>query len=372
MGESQGNKNIQSEKTSRLRDSMTTFNRFTWIICAGALGALTACGGTSEDANTSDSGSASDGQSSTTSEPSTSGGGNSGTTEGETTITGGETTANDNNTTTDATTTGAFTCPLTEPAVGSACAQNGQLCQFENCVAPAYRDDHDLMCVQGAWAITGLTTCELTGTECPNALPYRGQACDPAATPGPCTSIDACGAQRALYCAAGIWDYADADSLVPASTSATVGSATVGSTSTTGAIPPAQCPVNPPVLGTTCCPTDYPQWCDYSTSSSTVVVTSSGTTTTGATTTGAITTGVTTTGATTTAATTTGAVATSTSGSSTVVAVAAAATAVGTAVSTTGLPTGTTGATTGVVPLPTAQCVACGANMLWELSTLCP
>lgn len=234
-----------------------------WLIVAGGflIWNATACSGETEtSANSASSETSSGSGGSADSGTGGDGSGGDGTTSadsaGENTGTGG---------------TNSGSCPSLEPAVGSSCASEGEQCAFVNCVAPDYRDDHTLTCLNGAWALSAEVVCEEEADQCPASPPVRGRACDEATTPGPCTAVDACGSAQLAYCTNGVWVYeapdGDADRIAPAAGGATVvGTAAPTGSATTGAVPEPElpeCPLNPPVLGSPCCPSDYPALCDY-------------------------------------------------------------------------------------------------------------
>jgi hypothetical protein len=161
-------------------------------------------------------------------------------------------------------------CPSIEPAIGAGCSEDGQSCVFVNCAAPDYRDDHTLSCFNGAWALIEEVVCDAEPTSCPATAPVRGQACDAATTPGPCTVLNACGVAELAYCMDGSWEFGSAedraDPIIPGTGGATGSAVAVA---TTGGIPELpECPVNPPTLGAACCPADYPDTCDYGTAGS--------------------------------------------------------------------------------------------------------
>ena len=191
-------------------------------------------------------------------------GGTEATSDGDTTTTG-----NGNNAAVTATTspgfgttgTGGTTgsgCPGVEPPPTSNCPLEGQSCAYVNCYAPNYRDDHTLTCRAGAWVVTADTKCETPQGTCPASLPAVGTLCNPALTPGPCNFIDACGALRSRACVAGLWQEAATGDGAPAPGAG-------GTTSTTGSgvSAPPSCPNVRPSLGSSCCPSLYPPWCDY-------------------------------------------------------------------------------------------------------------
>ena len=235
--------------------------------------------------------------------------------------------------------TASGSCPSVEPALGASCAPDAQSCLFINCVAPDYRDDHELTCVNGAWALTREAVCDEVAVACPPSTPVRGQACNAAETPGPCTTFDACGSVQLAYCTMGAWQYQTddgADRIAPASG--------VGGSGTTGAMPdpiPAECPLAAPTLGTPCCPSNHPPVCDYGSGGS------SGDSEFGA---------------------PVPAAGGASSGDAGTVQSVALATTVGMG------GTSTSGAGgSGMAGSPSvAECVTCGAEMVWEASDECP
>jgi len=211
-----------------------------WMAIAGGLWlwAVVACSGTTETSGNSEGPGAGSGGESGASDTANSGqaGGTSGTT--------------------------SPYCPGIEPSIGASCAPEGVQCSFANCMAPDFRDGHTVKCVEGLWALTAEMFCDQEPSDCPALLPMVGYVCDSAATPGPCTTLDACGSAHLAYCSNGAWTF-DApdgaeDRAAPASGGA--GSATVAS-ATTGVT--TQCPVSAPVIGSPCCPTQVPGMCYY-------------------------------------------------------------------------------------------------------------
>jgi len=148
--------------------------------------------------------------------------------------------------------TGNTTCPTFEPAPGASCTDEGTSCEFTNCVAPDFRNDHTLTCVDGAWVLADEVEC-LPG--CPETTPVIGDSCDETATPGPCPVTNACGTAYA-YCSAGEWSL-QASGRVPMPDPNPDGAG--GSSSIIALI----CPNPAPALGSACCPSRYPTFCDY-------------------------------------------------------------------------------------------------------------
>jgi len=226
---------------------------------AACLGLAFACGGTTEadshgdmtDGPTTDSGPTNSGGNG----PVTTGGGNGG---------GGN----------GPVTTGVVSnCPSLEPAEGSGCAVDAQVCDYANCTAPDYRDAHTLVCSQGAWQLTELERCDNVPTTCPPSI-TRGAYCDLPEGSGPCSVVDACGAVRSTYCTNGIWEYGsgtgeDAAPIIPPG-SGGAGTGPSSATVTTSPPPEPKCPEIIPEWGTACCPADYPPVCDWTLTSSNI------------------------------------------------------------------------------------------------------
>lgn len=326
-----------------------------WLAIAGGLFIWSgfACSGQTESGTNLDSSSA-DGSSS---EDSGSGTGGSGTT-------GNDTTSEDTSGQSSGTGgTNSASCPSVEPAVGSSCSPSAQSCSFINCVAPDYRDDHVMACINGAWALTSEVICDADPLPCPSSLPAQGQACDAASTPGPCSALDACGVVQFAYCTTGVWEFQSSDGAEDRAAPApgTGGATVVGTaTATTGADIPVQepvCPANPPTLGAACCPASFPEYCDYGAGGA------GGNSGFGAPAPG---------------------VGGATSGDASAV---ASSTAVGSftatvTVTTTGATTGSSstggsgmsgsgGSGSGGSP-PVVECVVCSENLVWEASDVCP
>ncbi|HEU5077019.1 MAG TPA: hypothetical protein VFU02_22670 [Polyangiaceae bacterium] len=136
--------------------------------------------------------------------------------------------------------TSPVSCPDVEPPLGASCADAGLSCTFINCVAPSYRNDHTLACVQGAWALASEIECL---PNCPDTPPVIGGACQMQETPGPCQVENSCGMTEA-YCVEGVW------SLEPSKAAPDV---PVVST----------CPEKAPALYSDCCPAQTPVSCQY-------------------------------------------------------------------------------------------------------------
>lgn len=236
------------------------------------LGLVLACGGTTESHSNDDS--ADDGP--TTDGPTTDGGPSNGgpVTTGGAVTTGGPVTTSGPVTTGGPTTAGGNggsgggdnDCPSVEPAPGSGCSEPSQICSYPNCVAPDYRNGHDLECINGAWSVGSETVCDDVPLECPPNV-YLGASCDVPEGTGPCTVYDACGTFRQVYCTAGYWQYGPVgeDAAPPPDGGGGAGNAGTGpsGTFTSGPIPAPTCPEFPPTPGQACCPADYPAYCDY-------------------------------------------------------------------------------------------------------------
>src|SRR5690606_15891160 len=142
-------------------------------------------------------------------------------------------------------------CPSVEPARGSSCSADGQVCIYENCGAPEYRDGHELTCLNGAWTVVGETRCEDVPIERPPNV-YLGAYCGAPEGTGPCTVYDACGFFREVYCTNGYWQLPKDDEGAAPPDGFGGGSA-VGTapsaTSATSAGPLPQCPSYPPTEG---------------------------------------------------------------------------------------------------------------------------
>lgn len=349
----------------------TTVKTSTWLTIASGLmlwGAFACSGETKSSVNTSDSsiaggGGEGGGPSSisgtggngTGGDPSSGGDtGTGGDTSGQITGTGG---------------TDSGSCPSIEPAIGASCEFDGQRCPFVNCEAPDYRDDHTLTCFDGAWALTAEVICDEEPSSCPATPPVRGQACDSDATPGPCTAIDACGGVQLAYCEGNVWTFeandGDSEPIAPGVGGASAVSTAVATTGITPELP--ECPINPPTLGTSCCPADYPEVCDYGSGSGSsnfgVPAPAAG----GASSTDAAATTVVTSMAASTVVT--GSVTSGTTGSLVTGGTVTGGTVSGTTVTGTTV-TGTT--TTGAGGGPSGGCLACGPDMVWEESSSCP
>ena len=148
--------------------------------------------------------------------------------------------------------TGGTSCPNVEPAPGASCTDEGISCEFTNCVAPNFRNDHTLTCVDGAWVLADEVQC-LPG--CPETPPVIGDTCDAAATPGPCPVTNACGTSYA-YCSSGEWSLQSSDR-APIPNPGPNGAG--GSSDIIALI----CPNPAPAVGSDCCPSQYPSICDY-------------------------------------------------------------------------------------------------------------
>lgn len=159
-------------------------------------------------------------------------------------------------------------CPSIEPAEGSGCADVDMVCSYANCSAPDYRDGHVLQCTDGAWLLVGTEPCTAP-EECPPYL-YLGSYCGPPESQGPCPYYDACGDVHDAYCVDHYWQPGAAaeDAAPPGGGGASSAAATAISATITTGPPPVQCPAYPPYQGSACCPTNYPEFCDYSESGS--------------------------------------------------------------------------------------------------------
>lgn len=135
----------------------------------------------------------------------------------------------------------------------------GEVCQYINCLEPGDRDDHQLMCQMGAWVLTSTRRCEQAA--CPPGGPTLGGYCDSTVSPGPCTAIDACGFARQLSCINDTWQADAEDSDVPQGAGGASGELPLPDTS--GGVSPLVCPDYPPYWGSSCCPDNFPDVCDY-------------------------------------------------------------------------------------------------------------
>jgi hypothetical protein len=162
--------------------------------------------------------------------------------------------------------TTSASCPSVQPAVYSSCSVEQASCTYINCVAPNYRNDRVMLCVNGTWTLGSEEQCETEPTSCPATTIRAGQGCDSEVTPGPCSAIDACGGIQAAYCSEGVWSYdvARIERLVPATGDVGPVGTAMGTTTTSGGTPPPpECPLDPPTLGAACCPANHPALCDY-------------------------------------------------------------------------------------------------------------
>ncbi len=234
--------------------------RLTWAQTLGAcslcLGLLVACGGTTSPGSGTAAGSNITGDI-------TSSGSHTTTGSFDTTTGSFDTTTGSFDTTTGSS-SGITDCPSVEPPVYSSCSTENQACGYSNCVAPDYRDAHVLQCYAGAWQLAGSEPCTAPN-ECPpyvrllDACGYEGWQ----GSLGPCIVYDACGAHEA-YCRDGSWQ---TDEAAPDGDGGEGGADGVG-TVTTGPAPVPQCPPFPLYEGSSCCPSDVPAYCDYSSSGS--------------------------------------------------------------------------------------------------------
>lgn len=154
--------------------------------------------------------------------------------------------------TTDGGTAGA-SCPNFEPAPGASCPDEGVSCAFTNCVEPNFRNDHTLTCQDGAWVLTDEVEC-LPG--CPEMPAVIGGFCDPIATPGPCPTPNPCGTAYAYCSEEGQWS-------LPASDRAPEPNPGPNGAGGASDIIALICPDTAPTLGSDCCPSQYPNICDY-------------------------------------------------------------------------------------------------------------
>lgn len=151
-------------------------------------------------------------------------------------------------------------CPSFEPAEGTGCTADGQMCAFKNCQAPDYRDYHELTCKGGAWQQTAVNACPFVES-CPAVPPLVGSGCDPFVTPGPCVAEDPCGATYEAVCLYGAWQKTDnQDSDRPGTDG---GGAATGSGGSGGGFEAPFCPADAPYLYDPCCPAFVPEKCDY-------------------------------------------------------------------------------------------------------------
>ena len=251
-----------------------TFSRFAVSATGLCLTLLFACGGSTEgnsnddatDGNTGGSG-PTDGNSGG-SGPTDGNSGGSGPTDGNSGGSG-PTDGGPNNGNSGGT-GGGGNCPSLEPAEGTSCSQEFQVCDYVNCAPPDPRNDHTLECLNGAWALAAETVCDDVSFSCPPNV-YRGAYCSAPEGAGPCTVYDACGAFRDVYCTNGVWEYGSVDrdsdgAAPPPDGGGGVGTAigTAPSATVTTSPPPVPtCPDYAPIQGTGCCPSDYPAYCDY-------------------------------------------------------------------------------------------------------------
>lgn len=146
--------------------------------------------------------------------------------------------------------TSSSSCPDIEPALGTNCDDAGLSCTFTNCTAPNYRNDHTLICEQGAWTLASEVECL---ANCPDTLPVVGSACEAQETPGPCPVETDCGTLEA-YCVEDEWSLNASDRAPAPPDGAGGGSGIIGA---------PLCPETAPGLYTECCPANFPDHCDY-------------------------------------------------------------------------------------------------------------
>lgn len=139
-------------------------------------------------------------------------------------------------------------CPSFEPAAGSTCTQEDQVCGYEHCAPPDYNDRHMLTCINGAWTITDVSACPVQ--PCPATPPVLGSVCYENVAPERCIFANACGADLEVACVEGTWQ--------------AVGAEDSDGPGEDPALPAPMCPAYPPYLGDPCCPTTVPEICDYS------------------------------------------------------------------------------------------------------------
>jgi hypothetical protein len=157
--------------------------------------------------------------------------------------------------------TGAMACPSVEPQLDASCSE-GQTCTFVYCESPRYLADRTLTCVDNAWVLSDEVPCDdAPPPACPSYIPSLGQSCDASETTGPCSSLDACGNLKTLWCNDSEWS-TSRPAGAPTATGGGSDASAVAS-STTGIFVEPMCPLEPPVLGESCCPNDIPEYCDY-------------------------------------------------------------------------------------------------------------
>jgi hypothetical protein len=158
--------------------------------------------------------------------------------------------------------TNSASCPSVEPLQNSYCSDEGERCAYINCQPPRYGNDHTLTCMGSAWVLTDEVVCDIP-VSCPAGV-ASGAVCDASSTPGPCRASDACGMAQTLYCSDGRWGTTVPDGAEDRAAPAPTGAVGTVASATTGFVPTPSCPADPPVLGSACCPSYYPETCDYS------------------------------------------------------------------------------------------------------------